>query len=225
MTRIGFRPLFTILGVLMVGFAPVMPFTQQVEGTEKVILVDLRIQEPKDAGRAYSSQFDGERVEVDVPYDDPLFTLEDFSFSEDALDGPDCFMPQLKMIFRENTYVFSLYCTSVVKYRNQAPFKPSSKTMRSDIKVTESVLDYLQKTREKYFKDSFDPSVAKKFHKVTGMKDVSIKVDDSEIYKDEDAADDKELEKDAIDKDGWFDNTKDPGLEDETPDVEDGDED
>mgnify|MGYP001318647577 CR=1 FL=1 len=36
--------------------------------------------------------------------------------------------------------------------------------------------------------------------------------------------DDKEMQKDAIDKEGWFDDTKDPGLEeDNTPDVPDDD--
>ena len=214
MKRIYLLPLFLITGIIGTEFAP-SATSFRVADTDRVILVDLNVESPRDAGKAFSSQFDRERVEVNVPYDDPLFTLEDYALAEEALEGPDCFLPQLKLIFREDTYVFSLYCTSVVRYRNSAPFKTSSKTVRSDIKVTESVLDYLQTTHKKYFGSSTDPSIAKRFHHVTGLKDVNIKVDDSILYQDDDSAEDKELEKDAIDKEGWFDKTVDPGLQED----------
>lgn len=222
MKQVQLLPLLLVFGLLLGGASPITN-SDRASDTQKVILVDLGIESPKDAAKAYSSQFDRKRVEVDVPYDDPLFTMEDYAFAEDALDGPDCFMPQLKMIFREDTYVFSLYCTSVVRYRNQAPFKPSGKTMRSDIKVTESVLDFLEDTQKKYFGDNFNPEVAKKFHKVTSLQSDNIEIDD-ELLRDDDAQEDRELEKDALDKEGWFDETKDPGLEeDETPDIDEED--
>lgn len=217
--------LFSLLAVfgLLAGFAPPQNIDDHAPDNQKVILVNVEVDSPRDAAKAYSSQFDKERVEIDVPYDDPFFTLEDYSFAEDALEGPDCFMPQLKLIFREDTYVFSLYCTSVVRYRNQAPFKTSSKTARSDIKVTESVLDFLQSTHKKYFGGKFNPETAKKFHKVTKLEEDNIEIDDA-LLRDDDEQADKDLEKDALDKEGWFDETKDPGLtDDETPDVEEDD--
>ncbi len=222
MKRTLLIPLCVLVGVLAVAFAPNTVLSEKRD-TEKIILVDLNVESPKDAAKAFSSQFDRERVVVDLPYDDPLFTLEDYALAEDALDGPDCFLPQLKMIFREDTYIFSMYCTSVVRYRNTAPYKTSSKLARSDIKVTESVLDFLQDTHKKYFDSSVDPNIAKRFHKTEDLKDVNIKVDDSALYEDDDAKEDKELEKDAIDKEGWFDETVDPGLEpDDKPIDEEG---
>lgn len=214
MTRVKIFPLFAVFGLFLT-LGSQKGISSQNADTQKVILVELGIDSPGDAGKAYSSQFDLQRVEIDVPYDDPLFTLEDYAFSEDALDGPDCFMPQLKMIFREDTYVFSLYCTSVVRYRNQAPFKPSSRMARSDIKVTESVLDFLQSVQNKYFGDHFNPETAKKFHEVTRIQGGSIDIDYKILDDDEDEAEDAELEQDAMDKEGWFDNVKDPGLEQE----------
>ncbi len=201
--------------------------SQTASDLEKVILVDLDVKSPQDAPKAYSTQFDRKRIELDVPYDDKFFTLEDYSMAEDPLEGPDCFFPQLKMIFRAETYVFSLYCTRVIKYKNQSPFVPSGKRAQSDIKVTESVLSLLQDTYKEYFGDNFDPEVANRFVKKEQLKEVDNSVDDASLLEEDedDEAEDKTLEKDANDKEGWFDDRPDPGLESDDKDDEDLDKD
>lgn len=183
----------------------------------KVILVDLKVKTPADAPKCYGSAFDAKRVELSLDIDDPLNTLEDFALSEDPLEGPDCFMPELKVIFREYTYVFSMYCTSVKKYGNSAPYIPSAKGLRPDIEMTESVVELLDQLRKKYFGSTVDPKIAAVFNKP--IKLVEDKIDDSDLYKEDD--EDKDLEKDALDKEGWFDKMKDPTLDqDDTPDDE-----
>lgn len=220
-----FQVSFLMIGALMIS-ATGIGISQKSAELEKVILVDLDVKSPQDAPKAYSSQFDRERIEIDVPYDDKILTLEDYSMAEDALVGPDCFFPQLKMIFRTDTYVFSLYCTRVIRYRNQSPFKPSGKRAQSDIKVTESVLNLLQDTYKEHFGDNFDLEVANRFVKREKLAEIDNKVDDSELLKedDDDAINDKDLEKEANDKEGWFDNRPDPGLEDNEEDDKDLDE-
>lgn len=220
MKGLGFRPLLLALGIVMLSAAPHIPSMQEAE-TQKVILVDLDVQTPQDAPKAYSELFDRKRVEIDVPEDNQIFTLEDYSMAEDPLEGPDCFFPQFKMIFRQDTYVFSLYCTRVIRYRNQAPFRPSAKRAQSDIKVTRSVLSFLQDTYKEHFGENFDKEVAERFVKREKIKAIDNKVDDSELLKDDDDDDDdSDLEKEAVDKEGWFDNQLDPGLESDDNDDE-----
>lgn len=212
------RPMILGLSLLMIASAPVSP----AQGEEKIILVDLDVKSPTDAPKAYSAAFDRKKVEVMLTENDPITQLEDYSLAEDPLEGPDCFMPEMKIIFDRSTYVFSLYCTSVIKYANSAPYTPSSKKVQTDIEVTESVLQQLVAIRKKYFNVSTDPKVAANFVKLTKIEDE--KIDDSDLLKDDDD-DDKEIQREATnDKEGWFDDQKDPGLEeDETPEVPEGD--
>ena len=210
------RLLVVGLGLSTLAAAPVSPF-QLVE--EKVIFVDLDVKQPTDAPKAYTNAFDRKQVEVPLSEEDPIYMLEDYTMVEDPLEGPDCFMPEMKFIFNRYTYVFSLYCTAVQKYTNSAPYTPSSKRVQSDIEVTESVLRYLQTARKKYFGVSTDPKIIQNFLKPAQLED--DKVDDSDLLKDDDN-DDDDISKEAVDKEGWFDDKKDPGLEeDETPEVPD----
>jgi hypothetical protein len=208
---------------LVLGLSLVLPSTDlgqtQAPSDLKVILVDLNVKSPADASKCYGNTFDAKRVELSLDWDDPLNTLEDFAMSEDPLEGPDCFMPELKVIFREYTYVFSMYCTAVKKYGNSAPFIPSAKAMRPDVEMTESVVELLDELRKKHFGTTVDPKVAAVFNKPIKLDEE--KIDDSDLYKDDD--DDKDLEKDALDKEGWFDKVKDPTLDtDETPEEDEG---
>ena len=69
-----------------------------------------------------------------------------------------------------------------------------------------------------YFGSTVDPKIAAVFNKPAKIEDE--KIDDSDLYKDDDD-NDKDLEKDAIDKEGWFDKVKDPTLDtDDTPEDE-----
>jgi hypothetical protein len=222
----GFAHKILRLGLVLSGiFLLSAASFRHVAEDEKVILVDLRVKTPEDAKKCFSSQFDFKRVELPLDIDDPLNTLEDFSLGEESLEGPGCFLPDLKIIFRTRTYVFSLFCTEVVEYRNSAPYIPSAKTTQSDVRITQSVLDVLEGIKEKYFGKFFDPEVAKRFVKDNKLDDLDDKVDDSGLYQDDDEDDaDKEIAKDAIDKEGWFDEDKDPALEeDDTPETDDDD--
>lgn len=188
----------------------------------KVILVDLGVPSPAEASKAYTTSYDRKKVELTIDIDHPINEFEDFGMMEDPLDGPECFMPEMKIVFERYTYVFSLYCTAVMKYSNSAPYVTSAKKVPNDFEMTESILEYLKGARKKYFATATDLKVAAKF--VKPVKIYDDQVDDSDLLRDEEDPDDKEMQKDAVDKEGWFDDRRDPGLEeDDTPDVPDDD--
>ena len=118
---------------------------------ERVYLVWLEVQRPSDVAHCYTERYDKQRVSLEAGVDDPLFDLSDYGFAEDEMEGPDCFIPELKLIYRNYTYIVSLYCTKVIKYQNASPFTPSNRRVRSDVVVTESIYDYLNRLRLQHF--------------------------------------------------------------------------
>lgn len=222
MLTIFVRPL------LLMFVAGWFPFSSgQTQEMEKVILVDVEVSNPTQAKKCFTPEFDRKKVELDVPFDDPMNSLPDFVFEEETLEGPDCFFPEMKIIYREYTYVVSLYCTSVIKYRNSKPYTPSNRVEKNDLYFTESVLDLLSDARKKYFGKTINANLAQKFVKNEPLDD--DQVDDSMLYnndeeENEDSEFDREIAKDAIDKDGIFDENKDPDLQlDELEDDDDKD--
>lgn len=206
-----FKSFLFVLAISLLSGASQAPKTSAY----KVILVELNVSYPKDARLCHTPQFDRNKVELEVGEKDPFFDLADLAISEDPLEGPDCFLPEMKVIYPEYTYIISIYCTSVKKYKNSSPYEPSKQLVKNDLPITESVLNMLMATRKKYFNSKFDPEVAKRFFS-TNFDDPEI--DDSVLFTDGED-EDKDLEKEASKDDkGWFDD-KDPDLDkDETPD-------
>lgn len=118
---------------------------------ERVYLVWLEVQRPSDVAHCYTERYDKQRVALTVDVTDPLLDLADYGFAEDEMEGPDCFLPELKLIYRNHTYIVSLYCTKVIKYQNASPFTPSNRRVRSDIVMTESIYDFLNELRVEHF--------------------------------------------------------------------------
>jgi hypothetical protein len=191
--------------------------TTGADDTEKVILVDVEVTNLADAKKCYSTAFDKKSVELNLSLDDPMNYLSDFVLEEDALEGPDCFFPEMKIIFREYTYVVSLYCTSVIKYANAKPYTPSNRVAKNDLQFTESVLDLLSDMRQKHFGRKMNEALAQKFVKNTPIAD-SESLDDSFLFKgdEEDSleeSEDSQLQNEAVDREGVFDENQDPDLE------------
>lgn len=114
-------------------------------------LVWLEVQRPSDVAHCYTERFDKQRVAIDAEFGNPLADLSDFAFGEDEMEGPDCFIPELKLIYRNYTYIVSLYCTKVIKYQNASPFTPSNRRVRTDVIITESIYTHLNDLRLQHF--------------------------------------------------------------------------
>ncbi|MEO0470710.1 MAG: hypothetical protein AAF206_13875, partial [Bacteroidota bacterium] len=99
----------------------------------------------------YTTKFDKKRVSIQYAFEDTINYLSDFIYEEEPLYGPECFVPEVKLVFRYNTYVISMYCSKVLKYKNSAAFVTSARRMKNDLILTQSVYDYLQRLRQKHF--------------------------------------------------------------------------
>jgi hypothetical protein len=114
-------------------------------------LVILDVKTPAGIARCYTPESDQKRVRLSYSDEDTLALLSEFALSEDPLEGPDCFVPELKLIFETHTYVLSLYCSKVLKYENSAPHTPSSRRIANDLVMTPGLHAYLARLRRQHF--------------------------------------------------------------------------
>lgn len=114
-------------------------------------LVLLDVKAPADIARCYTPEFDQKRVRLNYSDEDTLALLSEFALSEDPLEGPECFVPELKLIFKTHTYVLSLYCSKVLKYENSAPHTPSARRIANDLEMTPGLHAYLARLRRQHF--------------------------------------------------------------------------
>lgn len=135
--------------LLMLGLA--LPAQAQVEELDRVYLVRLDPQKPGDIARCYTDLFDKGKVELIYAFEDSINYLSDIIYEEEAIYGPECFVPDLKLVFRQYTYVLSTYCSKVIKYKNASPYVPSSTRIKNDLVFTPSVLEFIKRLKKKHF--------------------------------------------------------------------------
>ncbi len=196
------RLLLTVGAVFFLNSALIAPHFRAPDERERLILVDLGIDSPDDAEYCYSSKFDRKKVEIAVEMDDPILFLEDFVLEEDPLEGPGCFFPEMKIIFKDYTYVVSLYCTEAHKYKNSAPYIPSKLKYKEGLEVTESMLELLKKLQSSHFGMRMNKALADKYLVPNSLK-VDLLEDEHLLHEEED--DHSDLLRDAMDEEGWFD--------------------
>jgi hypothetical protein len=107
------------------------------------------------AEEALTERFERKRTKLLITSEDTLSLLDKFLEIEDPILETDCFIPNLKIIYLRYTYILSTHCGKVLKYKNQAPFKPSAVPLATDFLFTLTSLQYLQRFQEKLFKTSF----------------------------------------------------------------------
>ncbi|MEZ4684705.1 MAG: hypothetical protein R3B47_01115 [Bacteroidia bacterium] len=119
--------------------------------TDGVIVVALRVADEEQAKLCYTDLFNVKSVKKTFGFEDTLNLLADFAYEEENLDPIDCFVPDLKLVFRYYTYVISMECSKAIKYQNSSAFTPSGKRMPNDLTFTPSVYDYLSGLMRKNF--------------------------------------------------------------------------
>ena len=127
-----------------------LPLAAQTD-TDGVIVVALNVADEEQAGLCYTDLFDVVTVKLTFGFEDTLNLLADFAYEEENFDPVDCFVPDLKLIFRYYTYVVSMDCSKAIKYQNSSAFTPSGKRMPNDLAFTPSVYDYLSGLKRKHF--------------------------------------------------------------------------
>lgn len=120
---------------------------------ETVVLVQVKAHRDIDSSNAHKRAYDAYYSELTYGPDSvyQLHLAEDLPTVEEDLPIAKCFIPNMKLVFKHYTYAISLYCTTSVKYRNQAPYHTGPEIMPSDLIFSESVLAYLFGLQQAYF--------------------------------------------------------------------------
>lgn len=112
---------------------------------EKVIVALIDVDNVANIENCYLKKYEKKRMTIHLDENEVLSNLLDYTETEDVLSDANCFIPNIKLIYKDYTYVMSTFCTAVVKFRNEAPYKTSSDRLVNDFVFTESTLEYLEK--------------------------------------------------------------------------------
>ncbi|MCS6789526.1 MAG: hypothetical protein NZ580_00890 [Bacteroidia bacterium] len=165
----------------------------------ELILVKLRPSPDLNADNALHPSFEEKRVTLKFKspdWDDPLE-------EEDDTDNPpisECFVPQLKLITENFTYVISLGCGNLIAYQNSKPFTTSDRRVQSPLEFTDEMRYFLEKACEKYmkilpkrlyveYKLSYVPSVSD----AVKYEDLDLLLSSAQVL-DDDKDDDEQIE-------------------------------
>ncbi|MCS6905523.1 MAG: hypothetical protein RML72_01785 [Bacteroidia bacterium] len=123
--------------------------------SEKIYIVQLKPNSGANEKDCLLPQYENARVEYSFSSHDTLSFLEIFAEKELPILEADCFFPNLKIIFKNYTYVLSTYCGVIYKFKNNAPYQPSSLKLANDFIFTESLIQYFNNIEKKYFPNNF----------------------------------------------------------------------
>lgn len=130
-----------------------LPALLPAQAPEHAFLVLLDLQAPADIAHCYTTRFDVKRVKLPLTPEAPLANLDEFALAEDPLPGTACFVPEIKLIFAESTYVISLYCSQVIRYAHDGPYQPTAQRLPNNLVLTEGLQSYLQDLRRRHLGD------------------------------------------------------------------------
>ena len=82
-----------------------------------------------------------------VGMNDTLANLPGFIDHEAPVLETTCFYPDLKLVYRNHTYIISTHCATIFKFRNDRPFTPTTKRLANDFMFTESLIRYFIKLK------------------------------------------------------------------------------
>lgn len=207
---------------LCISALPLTKVNAQTTPDEKpyMFFIGLDVTDAKDVPVCYTTKCDKDRIKIYLDQDETIDNLAELSQAEDDMKGPEGFIPEIKLVYRNYTYVVSMYCTAIKMYKNAAPYTPSATELKSDLEMTQSVYAYLYRLKKQYF-PTLKPNAAlvakiKISAPLAFVNSGDDDIDPKELEKllDDDNDDEKEMEKDVKDE-GEFDkiDIDDPTLE------------
>lgn len=126
------------------------------EAEEKVLVVQLNHNALPDPNESYKTELEvSKRIEVELTPDNPLANVTEANETDEKLPDGGCFIPTIKLVYDDYTYVLSTFCTSVRKFKNIAPFVTGAEVLPNDFVFTDAVLNYLEQLHTKHFKPDY----------------------------------------------------------------------
>jgi hypothetical protein len=125
---------------------------------DQVILVQVLTEPPLDAYQALSVA--AERSRVVFTLNDgqlllPTMLTEPVGEFQESIGSAGCFFANLKLVYRDYTYVVSTYCTDARKFENESPYQAGKRELINDLVFTEELLTYLAQVQQLHFKPDF----------------------------------------------------------------------
>lgn len=128
---------------------------------DQVILVQLELNEKLLVSSYWNSyEIENKRIMLHLSDDDPLSDIESIEEDEDQLQSFDCFIPSLKLIYKDYTYFISSLCNKVKKFENSKPFQTSEKELPCSLTYSSE----LSRSLEKYQAIFFGPTYKKDYN-------------------------------------------------------------
>lgn len=140
----------TYLSFLLVSLC-FSPLIAQFEDDDHAFLVLIDLEKKEDIALSYTNKFDKKKFKLEFNLNDTLRGLEEFAYEEDALLGPECFVPEIKLVYRYYTHVISLHCTKAITFKNESPFLATAEILPNHLVITPSVHSYLSRLKQSYF--------------------------------------------------------------------------
>lgn len=150
--------LFTRIGLLLLAVGGL-----SVAQTEKVVFVQMDPSEDIAYRDAYQAQYDGQRVELNLPASHPLLHLADYIGKEPIVYNSECmdpllrgcFRPEMKIIYRDYTYVVGNHFAHAIRYKNDAPYTAGARMVPLDFLFTKTTLMAANDVRDQQFERSY----------------------------------------------------------------------
>jgi hypothetical protein len=129
--------------------------TAAADNDGKVIVVQLNHTALPAPEASYKAEYEIKRVEVLLTPDNPLANVTEAGETDEKLSDGGCFIPTVKLVYDDYTYVLSTFCTSARKFKNTAPFVTGTEMLPSDFVFTDAVLGYLEQVHAQHFKPDY----------------------------------------------------------------------
>jgi hypothetical protein len=127
----------------------------QGSAPETVYLFQLKPSAGATAENCFLPQYENGKAIFTFTSNDTLARLETFIEEEFPVLETDCFFPNLKIVHKNFTYVLSVYCGVIHKFKNAAPYQTSNVKLANDFIFTESLISYFINLEKKFFPDVF----------------------------------------------------------------------
>ena len=135
---------------------PMYAVAQLSRGSQQVRIVELDPTLGLSTRQLIDGKGDLKSWDLSIDSQSPLANLPQFVDREAPILEVECFYPDLKLIYRDYTYLISTHCGVIHKYRNLKPWQPSRYPLADDFIFTESLVRYFHTLRDSLFGGRFD---------------------------------------------------------------------
>lgn len=128
-------------------------FAQNHDVNDQVILVQLELNEKLLVSSYWNSyEIENKRIILHLSDDDVLSDIESSEEDDENLtQSTNCFIPSLKLIYKDYTYLISSLCNKVKKFENSKPFVTSDKELPCTVTYSSELSSSLEKYQAIFF--------------------------------------------------------------------------